>query len=73
LPATKRDDIRTPKEEFSMNCRKALFRERAMNIDRDMGMGNCLFSHTRIGPPWAEKTLGPFIRSYVVEVEGNHG
>ena len=44
-----------------MNCRKALFRERAMNIDRDMGMGNCLFSHNRIGRPGPRKPLDRLI------------
>jgi hypothetical protein len=52
-------------EEFYMNCRKALFRERAMNIDRDMGMGTA-YSRTSGSAFRVEKTPGPFIRSYIV-------
>jgi hypothetical protein len=41
-----------------------------MNIDRNMGMGNCLFSHTRISlagreNPWA---VYPLIRSWKKKV-----
>jgi hypothetical protein len=55
-----------------MNWRKALFRERAMNIDRDMGMGTAYSRTTRISLLF-EETLRPFPSSNVLEVEGNHG
>jgi hypothetical protein len=64
--------MRNPRAEFSMNCRKDLFRERAMNIDRDMGMGTAYSRTTRISLLF-EETLRQFPSSNVLEVEGNHG
>jgi hypothetical protein len=43
-----------------------------MNIDRDMGMGTA-YSRTPGTACRGEKTPGPFIRSYYLEAEGNHG
>jgi hypothetical protein len=55
-----------------MNWRKDLFRERAVNIDRDMGMGTAYSRTTKISLQF-EETLRAFLCSKVLEVEGNHG